>query len=372
MRSKKIGGLLALALAAVAMSGCGESAAKIKIGVGLYTDQGDAPQATKAFLAGVADELNCEFTYKVLSMTDGATNVTAAEELISAGCKGLIWTMDSAMDSVLKVCKDAGVYLAGYLCDYETSYDSIKDNPNFLGTVVDGRYSGTGWGQEVASRMIPAGYKNIGMIKFPAFAYPHQIEMDTAFRAKVAEYNTTAAAADKITLTDTVDLMFCQLDSAWLAANPDVDAIYGMCGGIDDIYPTLVQENRTGIKLYTAGFSHTDSIVANFGTKGTKTIQEMVFAPAETITYPLVRLVNKINGKAYSDEPADATRVDSGQVIVTSDEIMTKACNSIYATYKMDDAMITAKEVKNLLAANGGTEAKLVAAVQNMNTAHLS
>lgn len=346
----------------------GNSGDKIKIGVGLYQDSGPAVTATKAYLAGIADELNCEFTYVTLSQTDEAANKGHAQTLISQGCQGMILTMDSGTTSILEECKKAGVYVAGYLCDYEISYDTIKTNENFLGTVVDGSYTGTAWGQHIAERVIAEGYKNIGMIKFPEFAYPHQVEMDAAFREAIAEYNETAEAGNQITVqATTTNLNFAPLDSSYFSQNPNLDAIYAMCAGIDFVYPTMVSAGKTNIKLFTAGFSTADDTLNNFGTSGNGCIQELVFSNAEAITYPLVMLINKISGNEFTDNPTEAARVDSSQIIITNnEELNVVKQKSMYYTGKYANAFLTGKDVKALLAENGGTHAKLVETVQSM------
>lgn len=368
---KIISSVLALGIVAglVSMTGCSNGGDKtVKIGIGLYQDQGPAVTATREFLSGISEELNCEFTYVTLSQTDEAANKTAAQQLISSGCKGLILTMDSATEAILEECKKAGVYVGGYLSDYEQSFDKIKDHPNFVGTVVDGRYSGTAWGEEIAERIINEGYKNIGMIKFPSFAFPHQNEMDSAFRAKIEEYNKTASDDKKITVqAQTTELMFQPLSADYFSANPNIDAIFGMCAGVDFIYPTLVQNNKTNIKLYTAGFSVDDSVLGNFGTSGNGCFQELVFSNVEAITYPLVMLLNKIDGQEFSDNPSEAQRVDSSQIRITNnEELNTVKEKSMYYTGKFEDSFLTASDVSALLAKNGGTHAKLVETVQSM------
>lgn len=356
-------------LSCLALVGCnGGNGEKVKIGIGLYQDQGPAVTATREFLKGISEELNCEFVYVTLSQTDEAANKTAAQQLISSGCKGLILTMDSATEAILEECQKAGIYLGGYLTDYELSFDKVKDNPNFVGTVVDGRYTGTAWGEEIAERIINEGYKNIGMIKFPSFAFPHQNEMDTAFRAKIDEYNQTAADADKITVqAETTELMFQPLSADYFSANPDIDAIFGMCAGVDFIYPTLTQNNKTNIKLYTAGFSVDDSVLNNFGTSGNGCFQELVFSNVEAIVYPLVMLLNKIEGTEFSDNPTEAQRVDSSQIRITNnEELDTVKEKSMYYTGKFEDSFLSASDVSALLAKNGGTHEELVKAVQSM------
>lgn len=108
----------------------------------LYSDSGNAVVATKAYLASLEEKLNVTFAYTVLSQNDEAVNITKIQELIAAGCDGIICTMDLSMEAILAECEAANVYLAGYLCDYDTSfrnnYDKVFKHPYFLGTVADG------------------------------------------------------------------------------------------------------------------------------------------------------------------------------------------------------------------------------------------
>ena len=77
--------------------------------------------------------------------------------------------------------------------------------------------------------------------------------------------------------------------------------------------------------------------------------QEMVCA-VESITYPLVLLLNKINGASYSDQPETAERRDCSTMIINSDEDLAKFEHSIYLTFQPEDAFLTPEEVLNLTA----------------------
>ena len=87
----------------------------------------------------------------------------------------------------------------------------------------------------------------------------------------------------------------------------------------------------------------------------------------EAVTYPVVMLLNKINGTEFSDNPAQAERVDSSQIIIeNAADLELVKTKSIYCTGNLEDAFLSASEVKALLAENGGTYAKLVETVQSM------
>ena len=338
-----------------------KAAKHAKIGVGLYQDSGAAVDGVKAYLKSLESALNVEFAYTVLSTNDEALNVTKVQELIAAGCDGIIITMDAGMDAILAECRDAGVYCAGYLCDFDSSYnnnyDGVFKNPNFLGTVADG-----GCGDELKrgydffdsvieynDRNPDAPIRHVACTTFPVFAFPYQQNFIQQFVEKIDEYN--AANPDKAIEVDPFDqdtdiLMFRPLDSSWFNKHPGIDAIISMCAG-SFVYPTMVSAGVSGtMKLFAAGYNDGDNAV--FGSKGA--YQQEIVCPVESITYPLVLLLNKINGVEFADQPAEAERKSCSTLIINSDEDLAKFEHSIYLTFQAEDAFFTPEEVLNLTA----------------------
>ena len=74
------------------------------------------------------------------------------------------------------------------------------------------------------------------------------------------------------------------------------------------------------IKLFTTGFDGGEE--NNFGSKGTQTFQQNMVSAAESITYPLVLILNKVNGVAFADMPETAERIITSQFCINSDEDM--------------------------------------------------
>lgn len=351
-----------LALAACGGSGAGKAQAKhAKIGVGLYQDSGAAVTAVKEYLKSLESALNVEFAYTVLSTNDEALNITKVQELIAAGCDGIIITMDSGMDAILKECRDAGVYCAGYLCDFDSSYnnnyDGVFKNEFFLGTVADG-----GCGDELKrgydffdsvieynERNPEARIKHVAMTTFPPFAFPYQQNFVQQFVEKVDEYNAANPdlAIEVDPLNEETDiLMFRPMDSTYFAKHPGIDAIISMCAG-SFVYPTMVSAGVSDtMKLFAAGYNDGDNAV--FGSKGA--YQQEIVCPVESITYPLVLLLNKINGVSFADQPAEAERKSCSTLIINSDEDLAKFEHSIYLSFKPEDAFFTPEEVLALTA----------------------
>ena len=354
--------IFALAACGGSSGGSSGTAAKhTKIGIALYTDAGAANAAVKAYLKNLESTLNCEFAYTVLSQTDEAANVTKIQELIAAGCEGIICTMDMGMDAILAECKDANVYLAGYLCDYDSSYKNNYDNvfkhPNFLGTVADGGcadeaargYDFFDSVMEYNEKHPDNPVKHVAMTTFPAFAFPYQQVFVTQFVEKVEEYN--AANPDKAIEVDPYDpevdvLMFRPLDSTWFSKHPGIDTIISMNAG-SFVYPTMVSAGVDGtMRLFCSGYNDGDEAV--FGSKGP--YQQEIVSAVEAITYPLVLLLNKINGVEFPDQPAVAERKSVTAFIMNSDEDMEAFKKNVYLTANAADALLTPEQVLNLTA----------------------
>ena len=372
--------VLTLALVfALAAPTASAKARTVKIGVGLYKDSGADVVAVKAFLGNLEESLNVKFAYTVLSNTDEAQNITKVQELIAAGCDGIICTMDMGTEAILQECADAGVYLAGYLCDYDTSfrnnYDNVFKNEFFLGTVADGGcadearrgYDFFDSVIEYNERTPDAPIRHVAMTVFPAFAFPYQQSFAAQFVEKVEEYN--AANPDKAIevdpLSDETDiLMFRPMDSTYFSKHPGIDAIVSICSG-SFVYPTMVSAGVSNtMKLFAAGYNDGDEAV--FGSKGA--YQMEIVSPVEAITYPLVLLLNKLNGVEFPDQPAEAERKGSSVLIINSDEDLAKFQHSIYLSFKPEDAFLTPEDVVALTAYNNpdATYAGLVDVLAHM------
>lgn len=370
---------LTMVLALAACGGKGDGPKSAKIGVALYSDSGNAVVATKAYLASLEEKLNVTFAYTVLSQNDEAVNLTKIQELIAAGCDGIICTMDLSMEAILNECKAADVYLAGYLCDYDDSYrnnyDKIFKHPNFLGTVADG-----GCGNEAKrgydffdslmeynAAHADAPIRHVSMCTFPAFAFPYQQDYVKQFQEKIEEYN--AANPDSAITVDPFNeetdiLFFKPMDSTYFTKHAGIDAIMSFCSGTF-VYPSMVAAgNQNSLKLFAAGYNDGDNTA--FGSKGA--FQQEIVSAVEAITYPLVLLLNKINGVEFKDMPEVAERRSVNALIINSDEDMAKFEKSVYLTGDAKDAFLTPDEVYNLTAFGNenATYADLVAILDHM------
>lgn len=379
--------LIALALAgtmaasSASMVSVSAEPKKATIGVCFYQDTGKAPEATKAFLESLSDTLNVEFKYGTFTQTDEAANLTKVQEMIASGVDGIIGTMDLGTQSILSECEAAGIYYGGYLCDFDTSYtgayDDVFGNPNFVGTVADGHTpDDVCIGTQFFDSLIEYNERNaddpithVSMTIFPVWAFPTQTAAAEQFVAAVDEYNKTAETPITVDpLDEEVDVLnFAPLDSTYFSKHPDTQAIMSFAAGTSFVYPTMVSAGvDSDIKLFTTGADGGEE--NNFGSAGTQTYQQIAFTGAESIVYPLVLMLNKINETEFADMPEKAERISSEEYIVNSDEDMELYLKSIYYTSDAADAAYTPEDVLNLTAFGNpdATYADLVKAVQSL------
>lgn len=371
---KKISAVLLAGVMAVSVVGCGgnggsaggASGTKGKsctIGVAFYQDTGLAVDATKAYLESLSDTLNVKFTYTVLTQTDEAANLTKIQELISSNVDGIICTMDLGMTSIIQECEAANVYLGGYLCDYDTSfntaYDQVFKSEHFVGTATDGQNPddvtiGTTMFNsliEYNERNADAPITHVSMAIFPVWAFPSQQVGADQFVAAVESYNQTAETPITVDpLNEESDVLaFAPLDTTYFAKHADSQAIISFAAGSAFVYPTMVQAGvDSDMKLFTTGFDGGEE--ANFGTAGKGTYQQNMVTAVESITFPLVLLLNKINGVEFSDQPAEAERISTAQYVINSDEDLAKFQTSCYYTKNAANAMYTPQDVLNMTA----------------------
>lgn len=377
--------LMALALAgtmaasSLSMVSVSAEPKKATIGVCFYQDTEKAVDATKAFLESLSDTLNVEFKYGTFTQTDEAANLTKVQELIASGVDGIIGTMDLGTQSILSECEAAGVYYGGYLCDFDTSYtnayDDVFGNPNFVGTVTDGHNPddvcvGTQFFDsliEYNESHADAPLTHVSMAIFPSWAFPAQATAADQFVATVDEYNKTAETPITVDpLDEEVDVLnFAPLDSTYFSKHPDTQAIMSFAAGTSFVYPTMVSAGvDSDIKLFTTGYEGGEE--SNFGSAGNQTYQQVIVTGVETIVYPLVLLLNKINETEFVDMPEKAERISTEQYIVNSDEDMELFVNSLYTTADVSAAAYTPEDVLNMTAFGNpdATYADLVSAVQ--------
>ena len=138
--------------------------------------------------------------------------------------------------------------------------------------------------------------------------------------------------------------MFTAVDSTYFAKHEGIDGMISFAAGGAFVYPTMVSAGvENDIKLFTTGFDGGEE--NNFGSNGTKTYQQLTATAPETIVFPLVLLLNKINGVDFVDQPEVAERLSGELYLINSDEDVAKVQTSLYFTKDPANAVYTAEDI---------------------------
>jgi hypothetical protein len=280
----------------------------------LLSNQSAGPQYdfNVAYLAMCCEKLGYKSTVVFGdTFNDPNANLESVKNGMTDDVVGLIMMQDGGVINIMQEFPD--LYVAGFCCDLASVYSEggasaeAKNLDHFLGAIADGRVSGVDTGADMFSLVQEKGYKKLATVAFPAFAYPQLVAADAAFRGLVADYNATAAEADKIEVRGECEILqFQPLGDAYFLepSHQDLDAIVGFCAGVMFIYPTMKNAIDAGTisadtKLITGGFDTDESILADVGGDGV--IQAIYASAPEALIYPVALIDNAIQGKQYPD-----------------------------------------------------------------------
>ncbi len=355
--------MLALVLALTPAAMADDALSGIKIGILGYQQSGEPVDAINSFMSSLREATGIDFIYVCGSSYDEQTNLTHVQNMLSSGCNGIILCMDTAMEAIIEECEMAEAYVGGFLCDMEKSMEMLQSHANFVGTVCDGPYDNAIYGEHMAELVIKDGFKNVGLLSSPFRYYPHKKEAVDAFQKRIEEYNATTE--DKITVADMEELSFSALDATYFSNHPDIDCIVSFAAGTF-VYPTMISEGRTDLRMYAVGFESEEAFLDNMR-KGVCGLQ--TYGNTEAVIYPLVMLINAIQGNRYADQPAVAERQSASVVLVSTDEeidaVMTK---SFYLNPVFENSFLSIDQIKSLILSYNAdaTYAELVAPLTKM------
>ena len=346
---KKVTAAAASAILAVSMlGGCGASSDTSKDSGGEDAAKGGKLLLMSNVNSGAMYDFNIAFmdtwtqelgyTYEVIygdSANDPAGNLNAVKNAMTDDVVGLIAMQDGGLVDIMTEYPE--LYVAGMGNDMLSVYGegganaAVADNDHFLGSVAGGYADGEDTGKMFAQAIIDAGYEKVAICMSPAFAYPQYEVADKTIRTEIEKYNETADNPIEIVGDEATVLMFKPLDDTFFnePENQDLDAIVGLCGGQQFIYPPLSNAIANGTadpdtKLITLGLESSSDLVADVGTG----IVQQLFVPNyEEIFFCMAMLDNAIQGKQYSDFTKSEV-LDGVYVHIASDEIMTNIENN--------------------------------------------
>lgn len=347
-RSKNL--LLSLAVLAGALVGCGgeKEEERIKIGVILYSYSDVQGKTIQNYCNYLSKNLPVDFSYEATNYQDDL-QISALENLISAGCKGIISGYDTSLVSCLDTCKNAGVYYSIAL-DYASQSD-FKDtaaNEFFVGGTEQFGGDLTALGKAYAKAAVDAGLTDIGGVSFPDWAFVEGPSIYEAFKSEVLALNASAKVEELQLSTGFLQTDVETATNKILTDTPSVDAIFGLSSGLDYVYPVIRDKN---VKLLSMGYdTQVESLI-----KAGKLVASGNNNHVQSVASCVVRLFNAIDGKNYSDSTSGKYNKDGIVNGVASYPLMTSEQDvKDYVTYVAPEDMsnggaVTADELKNVM-----------------------
>lgn len=315
----------------------------VKIGILGHMQSGETLDALTVYLDSLAEEVGFTYEYVVGNTYDEQVNITAIQNLIASGVDGIIMTMDSGTPAIMQEAESAGVFLAGFLTDMDSSFDEVAQSEYFLGNVVDGAYDNGSIGEKAAEILIEDGKKHVGVVTFPLLYFPQKAGAIESFTNKIEDHNATAD--EPIEIYETQELSFSLLEETYFNNHPELDSILSLASGF--VHPTMVSAGKTDVSLYSTGFKKED--VPAFENDE---IRMMTLSNIEAVAYPLSMILNEVADKPFSDRPEEAERVDTSILFVTNDEELNALQEkSLYFTADLENAFLSPEDFKEYLVA---------------------
>ncbi len=379
-----------LACATVAGLGVGLTACQpsdsetVRIVVGVQQTTGNNYNSMCNLLDALKDELNFEYTTTLVDRNADAALSTYQNQLLG-GAQGIITMVDvdaATTRKIIEDCEANNAYYAGYMTDFANTFantdsaqaenvEYILNSDAMLGAVTDGdivRDGGTR-GEFLFDAVVKTDARVVTLCRAPLYAYPVAATAIDRFKELVEEYN--AANEDDFTIVESVGAADDgALEVGFSMQNvPDATVQQWVADGVEAVIAvnslgkkilTNVQTSAPDIDIYQVGWD--DNIISAFP----DTIKTLCQTPAETIIYPLIRVLNAVRGNSYEDEPADKedTLISGQYLYITSEEELEAArtaCMNFSEGNSVEYSLISVEEVKSLLAGEeGATFQKLV------------
>lgn len=377
-----------------------------KIVVYTLKASGSIVESVEAFLDSICDELN--FTYEVrFAGDDAATLLSNVEAAIAEGFEGIISMTDKGNNAaILELCEENGVYFGGTWSNQSSSLNSsdagydILMSEYYVGAIADGRDDYEYEIEEYAAA-IAAKYEeldddekegSIGITTNPSKWTPgQQIAAENLYQVLTTEYGIPESAFATETLEKRTEdetysgttleagtWSWCQVDTSSMAlptsyfqSNPNLKLIASFAS-ITYIEPALQTADLHGeVYVWTCGYESEDYLLYNFGSDGDMTYQGFRTAPIEDVAYPLVQILDALNGYSYSDKDETVSELvaaiedgdtsakytlksylipySSSIIIVNDEQFEAFSTGYVYGTADGADSIVTAEDLMNLM-----------------------
>lgn len=250
----------------VMLSGC-KSAAKYKIGILLYNFTDIQGTQVKDYCEYLKTGFDVDFVYVSVG-TDDDAHIAAVESCLNQGCNAIFSGYNTAIDTCVEKCAEAGVYYGLFLGDTQTTEIAATSlsSKYYLGGVKQFAGNPAVAGEVFADVVNASSLTKVAGISFPPFAF---VDGNTFFNTLVANLDASktvySAGNDPMPFPfnyngDYYYFMFTQeacqatVDSMF-TAHPDIEIVIGMGSGMDYVLPALRTSGHSDVKMLALGYT---------------------------------------------------------------------------------------------------------------------
>lgn len=276
----KLAAVLAAAIclcAVFGVAGCASNA-KYKIGVLLYNFTDIQGTQIKEYGDYLEKDFDVDFVYVSVG-SDDDSHIQGLESCLNQGCNAIFSGYNTAIDTCIEKCEEAGVYYGLILGDTQTTTIAAKNlqSKYYLGGVKQFSGDPSTVGAQFAQIVNNTEYTKIAGISFPPFAFVDGNTLFNKFTEDLNETKTVYSAGNEAMPFpfnyngDYWYFMFTQeaceaTVTAMFTAHPDIEVVVGMGSGMDYVLPALRNGNHNNVKMLALGY--TDD-VASYMENGT-------------------------------------------------------------------------------------------------------
>ena len=250
----------------IAVSGCTDNA-KYKIGVLLYNFTDIQGKQIKEYGDYLSKDFDVSFVYVAVGADDDA-HISGLESCLNQGCNAVFSGYNTAIDTCIEKCEQAGVYYGLILGDTQTTEiasDKLQSK-YFLGGVKQFSGDPSKVGTQFAEIVNATEYTKIAGISFPPFAFVDGNSLFNKFREDLNDSKTVYEAGNdpmpfpfnyngdyyyfmftQEACQATVDKMFTE--------HSDIEVVVGMGSGMDYVLPALRSGGHNNVKMLALGYT---------------------------------------------------------------------------------------------------------------------
>lgn len=271
---------LILILGLTTMAGCGASKntsgnqKSVKIGVILYNYTDIQGKEIKNYCDNyLAKNFPVKFVYQTATANDNNAHLAAVDALISQGVNGIISGYDTVIGAAMEKCDKAKVYYGVLLgeakdeAQKDGKYNKFgnwgtADQSNlyysdyFLGGIYQfGADHGVELGRTYGKAVVNSGAKTVGAISFPVFAFTDSITITQGFSEEIKKAGLTIdqSTGKNGGLPQEANFTSVGDDTkAYIAKYKNMDALFGLCSGMDMVLPAVNDAGRLSSKSNNA------------------------------------------------------------------------------------------------------------------------